>query len=103
MTRTIKPQRLDPKDPAEDVFVVWNFAALTDTPSSPVVTVTRHAGEADASPSAIVSGSPTISGTKALQLVVDGTDGTDYLMRCEVDGPDGQHWVLVGVLPVRAA
>ena len=103
MSRTIKPQRLDPKDPGEDVFVVWEFEALTSTPTSPVVTVTRHAGEADATPSAIVSGSPTISGTKVLQKVVDGTDGTDYSMRCEVDGPDGSHWVLVGVLPVRAA
>ena len=103
MSRTIKPQRLDPKDPGEDVFVVWEFEALTATPTSPVVTVTRHAGEADDTPSAIVSGSPTISGTKVLQLVTAGNVGTDYSMRCEVDGPDGAHWVLVGVLPVRAA
>lgn len=103
MSRTITPQRLDPKDPDEEVYVVWEFGQLTATPTNPVVTVTRHAGAADESPSAIVSGSPTISGTKAMQLVVDGVDGTDYSMRCEVDGPDGQHWVLVGVLPVRAA
>lgn len=103
MTRTIKPQRLDPKDPDEDVFVTWEFAALTDTPTSPVITVTRHAGEPDETPAAIVSGSPTISGTQVLQKVINGTDGTDYSMRCEVDGPDGSHWVLVGVLPVRVA
>lgn len=103
MSRLITPQRLDPKDPAEDVYVVFEFAALTTTPSAPVVTVTRHAGEADATPSAIKSGDPTVSGSRVLQLVIDGVAGTDYLMRCEVDAPDGSHLVLTGVLPVRTA
>jgi hypothetical protein len=103
MSRLISPQRLDPKDPEEDVFVVFEYAALTATPSAPTVTVTRHAGEADASPSSTLSGSPTVSGSQVLQKIIDGTVGTDYLLRCVVDAPDGSKWVLTGVLPVRTA
>lgn len=29
--------------------------------------------------------------------------GTDYLLRCQVDAPDGSRYVLAGVLPVRTA
>ena len=80
MSRIIQPQRLDPKDPEENVYVVFEFAALTAAPSSPSVTVTRHAGEADASPSAIKSGDPIVDGSRVLQKVIDGVDGADYLI-----------------------
>lgn len=103
MNRTVSPQRLDPKDPEEDVFVRFEFATLTGTPSSPTVTATRHAGSADATPSAILSGSPTVSGSLVLQKVIDGVDGADYLLRCVASAPDTSKYVLTGVLPVRAA
>lgn len=103
MTRTVNNPGFDPKDPAETVTLAFEFAALTDTPSAPEVTVTRHAGTADASPSAILSGSPTVSGTKILQDVTAGTAGADYLLRCQVSAPDGSVYVLAGVLPVRTA
>ncbi len=103
MTRTITNPGFDPKDPGETVVLGFDFANLTDTPTSPTITATRHAGTADASPSAILSGSPSISGTQVLQKVTGGTAGTDYLLRCEVDGPSGTHYVLAGVLPVRTA
>lgn len=103
MSRTISPQRLDPKDPEEEIFVRFEFESLTDTPSDPEVTVTRHAGTADASPSAMVSGSPSVSGSVVLQKLVDGTVGTDYLLRCLASAPDGSKYVLTGVLPVRVA
>lgn len=103
MSRTISNPGFDPKDPDETIILGFDFANLTDTPTSPAITVTRHAGAADASPSAILSGSPSISGTQVLQKVTGGTAGTDYLLRCEVDGPSGTHYVLAGVLPVRTA
>jgi hypothetical protein len=103
MTRTVQNPGFDPKDPAETITVAFNFADLTDTPSSPDVVATRHAGTADASPSAILSGSPIVSGTKILQTIVGGTAGTDYLLRCQVSAPDGSVYVLAGVLPVRTA
>lgn len=103
MTRTITNPGFDPKDPGEIVILGFDFAALTGTPTSPTITVTRHAGAADAAPSAILSGSASITGTQVLQKVTGGTAGTDYLLRCEVDAPDGSHYVLAGVLPVRTA
>lgn len=93
----------DAKDPSEVLVVGFDFANLTTTPTSPTVTARRHAGAADSNPSAILSGAPSISGTQVLQKITGGTAGTDYLLRCEVDGPSGTHYVLAGVLPVRTA
>lgn len=103
MSRTISNPGFDPKDPAEVLVLAFEFASLTDTPSAPVVTVTRHAGAADADPSAILSGAATVSSTKVLQKVAGGVADTDYLLRCQVDAPDGSRYVLAGVLPVRTA
>lgn len=103
MSRTVSNPGFDPKDPAEVITLAFDFAALTTSPSSPVVTATRHAGTADSTPEAIISGDPLVSGTKVLQKVVAGTAGTDYLLRCQVDAPDGSRYVLAGVLPVRTA
>ena len=103
MTRTVSNPGFDPKDPTELITVAFEFAALTDTPSAPVVTAARHAGADDETPAAILSGSPTVSGSKVLQEIIDGNAGTDYLLRCQVDAPDGSRYVLAGVLPVRTA
>lgn len=103
MTYTITNPGFSPKQPAEIVTVAFDFASLTTSPTSPVVTATRHAGEADATPSAILSGSPSVSGSKILHKVTAGTDGTDYLLTCQVDTAAGERYILAGVLPVRAA
>lgn len=102
MTRVVESPFFSAKDPAEVVTLTFDFVNLTDTPTSPDITVTRHAGTADASPSAILSGSATISGTKTLQQVQDGVDGTSYRMRCKVFAPDGSEYVLTGILPVKS-
>lgn len=100
---TITYPAFAPKDPAETVWLTFDFSALTESVSSPEVTATRHAGTADESPSSILTGSPTIDGAKVLHKVTAGTAGTDYALRCAVDAPDGSHYVLAGVLPVRTA
>lgn len=91
------------KDPAELLVVGFDFSALTTAILSPAVTSTRHAGEPDETPEALLDGSPGYVGPVALQRVWQGVDGASYLLRCEVDDPDGNHLVLAGVLPVRAA
>lgn len=101
--RTLTNPGFAPMDPSESVPVGFDFSALTDTPSAPVVTAARHAGAADDSPSAILDGSPTIDGSTVVQRITGGTAGTDYLLRCQVDAPDGSRYVLAGVLPVRTA
>lgn len=100
---TITNPGFSAKDTGETVILGFDFVNLTSTPSAPVIAVTRHAGAADASPGAIISGSPSISGTKVLQKVVAGVTGTDYLLRCTVSAPDGSVYILAGVLPVRTA
>lgn len=100
---TISNPGFSPKDPSEVIMLAFDFSALTTSPSAAVVTVTRHAGSADATPEAIKSGSATVSGSKVIQRVSDGVAGTDYLLRCQVDAPDGSRYILTGVLPVRTA
>lgn len=103
MTRTIGNPAFSPKDPDEIVTLAFDFANLTSAPLAPVVTCARHSGADDAAPSAVLSGSPQISGAKILQQVQAGTHGTDYLMRCEVDTAEGQRYVIAGVMPVKTA
>lgn len=91
----------DEKAPGEVITLSFNFSRLTSSVSSPVVTATRHAGADDAAPSGILFGAPQASGAKALQKIVGGVPGTDYLLRCQVDAPDGSRYFLDGVLPVR--
>ena len=77
--------------------------ALTAAVLTPAVTSTRHAGADDPTPEALIDGDPGYVGPVVLQRIWNGVDGTSYLLRCEVDDPDGNHLVLAGVLPVRAA
>lgn len=103
MSTTIAYPAFAPKDPAEIVFVAFEFEALTTAPLTPTVTAARHAGADDPTPSAILSGLPTVSGSRVIQKVAGGVAGCDYALRCEIDVADGSHYVLAGVLPVRTA
>lgn len=91
------------KDPSERLRVGFDFSALCDTISATTVVATRHAGTADDAPEAVLDGSPSASVAWALQWVTGGIDGTDYALRAEASSPEGEVFVLAGVLPVRAA
>lgn len=92
------------KDPQEVIVVTFDFSALTATVTSPSVTASVASGKPDASPSAVLSGTPAISGAKILQTVIAGQDGTSYDLVCKVTSSDGiQKFVLSDVLPVVAA
>lgn len=92
----------DDKDPAERVLIAFDFGrnmtAVTGTPS---VTIARLSGAADDNPSAMLDGSPTISGAKVLQWIEGGTDGTRYLIGCQAEDADGQVLVEAGTMLVR--
>lgn len=92
---------LSEKDPAEIITVTFDFTALTASVSAPVITATAHSGVVDPAPQAIVSGPAQVDGAKVLQQIVGGVAGANYALRCEIDTPDGQHFALVDVLPVR--
>lgn len=103
MTTCTTPS-FDSKDPGERVLIAFdfgrNFAAVSAVPA-PVVTVARLSGAADADPSLMMDGAPTISGARVMQWVVGGVDGARYLFGCQAEDADG--WVLVeaGTLTVR--
>ena len=93
---------LDNKDPAEKIVVTFDFEALAATVSAPVVSVELAGGVTDATPAAILSGSPNVSGAKVLQLVIGGVANADYRLRCQVD--DGsERFVVADTLKVRTA
>jgi hypothetical protein len=92
---------LSEKDPTEIVIVTFDFSAIATTVQSPEIAATLHSGVADETPQAIVSGSAQVDGATVLQQIAGGTAGANYALRCEVDTPDGQHFALVDVLPVR--
>lgn len=102
MSTTIAYPAFAPKDPAEIVFVAFDFTALTAAPTSPVVTAALLLGE-DPAPSSILGGSPIVSGTRIVQKIVGGVTGCNYTLRCQIDIADGSRYVLAGVLPVRTA
>lgn len=93
---------MDKKDPAEIITVTFDFAGLATECANPVVTCSAIAGKVDAAASAMLSGSPQVSGTDVLQRIVGGQDGTTYKLRCEVDDADGEHWVVASTLEVQA-
>lgn len=76
MTRVILP----PKKAGSNVKFEIDFAGripLGVTISSATVTAAVHSGT-DGSPSAIVSGAATVSGTKVTQRIIGGVAGTIY-------------------------
>lgn len=92
----------DPKDPEEIVPLTFDFAALTDTPSNPVVSLAHHKGTIDPNVGAMLIGSPLVVGAQVRIKVQNGLNGSTYRLRCKVESPEGNKWVLAGYLPVVA-
>lgn len=90
---------LSPKAPAEIITLIFDFTALTSTPTNPVVTVTALTYSADPSPSGILQGLPTVIGSKVTQLIQNGVNGVYYEVTCQVDS-GSERYTLTDVLPV---
>ena len=93
---------LEPKNAAETVSIVFDFAsqlAVGETLSSATVTAVVYSG-VDSSPSAIISGSAAISGTKITQKVTGGTLGVTYVLTCAVVTSTSQTLQMIGYLVV---
>lgn len=92
------------KSPSATQAVVFDFSSsyavgTTATLASATVTASVWAG-VDASPSAIVDGSATVSGLQATQLFTGGVDGVVYKVQCTAVTSDGQTLVQYGYLAV---
>jgi hypothetical protein len=83
--------------------VVFDFIsklALNETISSAVVTASVYSG-VDATPSGLLSGSATISGTKVSQTLTAGVSGTIYQLSCAATTSLGKILMLQGFLAVE--
>jgi hypothetical protein len=93
---------IDPKKLGETVQLSPNFISslqASETLSGAVCTATVFSGN-DASPQAIISGSPTINGTIVNQLVTGGVLGCVYEFLCTVTTTLGQTLQMSGFLAV---
>ncbi len=93
---------LEAKRAAETRNEVFDFTsrlAAGETLSTATVTATVYSGT-DASPSAVISGSASISGAKVTQKITAGTLGVMYLLSCSVTTSAGQTLLLEGILPI---
>lgn len=80
-------------------FDFASFLANGETLSTASVTATVYSG-VDVSPSAIVSGSASISGTTATQLLTAGVVGVVYDVSCAVTTSAGQTLRLTGYVAI---
>jgi hypothetical protein len=93
---------LRPKFTDERVKCTFDFASLLtndESLSSATTTAAVYAG-ADASPSALISGAATISGSVVTQLIIGGTAGVIYQIDCKAVTSASQTLVLTSRLAV---
>lgn len=93
---------LEPKYAAEVKKQVFDFAsvlAVGETISTQTVTAAVYSGT-DASPSALISGSATASGTKVTQTITGGLAGVVYTITCSITTSLSQTLRLMGYLTI---
>jgi hypothetical protein len=93
---------LRPKFTDERVKYTFDFAswlAAGETLTSATVTAAVYAG-VDASPSALISGSDSISGAVVTQLIIGGTAGVIYQIDCKAVTSASQTLVLTSRLAI---
>lgn len=73
--------------------------AAGETISSQTVSATVYSG-IDSSPSAIISGSASVSGAVVTQAITAGVLGVTYELKCQVTTSAGQTLQLTGYFPI---
>lgn len=99
MSSTIAlPRKID----SEDLFIQFDFLsqlASGETISGATVTATLFSGT-DGTPSAIISGAASVSGSIVTQKVIDGVVGVIYLLTCTVTTSLSAVKIIQGYLAV---
>lgn len=101
MTFTVTPSKIT----TEVVSVPFDFSSqLTngETITSQAVTVSVFQGE-DANPSALLSGSASVSGTVVSQLITGGVAGVVYLLDCGISTSLSQELIMQTYLAVTTS
>jgi hypothetical protein len=84
---------------------VFSFAidlAIGETLGTASVTAAVYSGT-DASPSAIISGSASISGGEVTQIIENGVEGVVYILVCLVTTSAGETLTRTGYLAIAPA
>ncbi len=92
----------DPKPVAEKFDAKFDFSkflAVGVTISTNSTVSSLYSGT-DASPTALVSGSATVTGGEVAQLIIAGVAGNVYLLTCTITTSDTQTLILAGYLVV---
>lgn len=95
-------QELPPKLAGEIVNVTFDFSSrlgIGETISTQTVTATVYSGT-DASPSAIISGSASVSGAVVTQKLTGGVLGVLYKLLCAVTTSAGQTLQVAAFLAI---
>jgi hypothetical protein len=94
--------QIPPKTAGETRSITFDFIsklAFGETISTKVVTASVYSG-VDASPSSIISGAATSSGTKVYQIVTAGVAGVIYELTATITTSAGQTLTLNGLLAI---
>lgn len=86
-----------------DTRLVFDFTsglASDETISSASTAATTYSGT-DATPSAIISGAASISGSQVTQTITDGVIGVTYLLKCSVTTSLGYQLERSGYLVMK--
>jgi hypothetical protein len=95
---------LQPKVPTSVEKVVFDFISrlgVGETISTQVVAAALYSGT-DATPSAMISGTATASGTKVTQTITGGLVGNIYDLTCTITTSTGQTLTLSGFLAIES-
>ena len=95
-------QIIEGKQSGETVTIPFSFLshhATGETISSASTTATVYSGT-DASPSAIIRGAASISGSTVSQKITAGTEGVTYLLLCSATTSTGQILKISGYLVI---
>lgn len=98
MSRVVFPGKLI-GETLQCVFDFGSRLAVGETISSATASCSVYSG-VDASPSSVLSGSTSISGTKVTQKVTAGTLGVTYKLICTTITSTSQHLQLSGYLVI---
>lgn len=93
---------IPPKSPDEIISVTFPFLSQVpagETISSATVTCAVYSGT-DASPSSMISGSDTITGTNVIQKITGGVEGVIYYLVCEANTSGGLRLQMAAFLAV---
>lgn len=91
---------LSSKNPKERVVITFDFTAVPETISNPIVSITAKGSDIEIA--SMMIDVPQMVGNKVLQLFTGGSDQTQYTVSCLVDiATTGEKFIAKDTLSVK--